>query len=238
MIKHVKIFLSISFVVGFIFVGWNLFGKNENRIQETEDIIKVACVGDSITFRHGFEDEPENNYPFVLSALLGEKYEVVNFGESGTCVQIDGDCAYVDQEVYQSGLEYEADVLIFMIGTNDSKEWNWKDGETFRRAYETLLDSYLGETCVPTVYIGISPKAFYVKGETSGAAGFGIQPEIVEQIVAIQREVAKERGYEMIDIYALSDKYPEYFAEDGIHPTKEGAEIIAKVVVEAILNEK
>ena len=225
-------------MVCIILVGWNLFGKNENRMQEPEERIKVACVGDSITFRHGFEDEPENNYPFVLSTLLGEKYEVVNFGESGTCVQKDGDCAYVDQEVYQLGIEYEADVLIFMIGTNDSKEWNWKDGETFRRAYETLLDSYLGGTCVPTVYIGISPKAFYVNGETSGTAGFWIEPETVEQIVAIQREVAKERGYEVIDVYALSVEYPEYFAEDGIHPTKVGAENIAKIVAEAIINEK
>lgn len=230
--KFVKVCFSIVifvFLLGFL---WWAYQKGNT------DVIKIACVGDSITFRHGFDDAPENNYPYVLSELLGEKYEVSNFGESGTCVLPEGDCPYVTQEVYQKGLAYEADILIFMLGTNDTKAWNWKDKETFRQEYEALLDSYLQKETVPTVYIGISPKAFYIKGETSGAAGFGIQPEIVDEMVEIQLEVAEERGYSVINIYELSVENPEWFEEDGIHPTIDGAKGIAEEVKKVICNEK
>ena len=205
--------------------------------QETEKI-KIACVGDSITFRHGFEDAPENNYPSVLQELLGEGYEVMNFGESGTCVQTETDCAYMEQAVYQESLSYEADILILMLGTNDSKEWNWKGEEAFEEAYIALLEQYLKKEHSPKVYIGISPKAFYINNNTSGTAEFGIEPEIVDKIVTIQKEVAKKYGYDIIDIYEATREHPQWLKEDGIHPTLEGAKGIAEVIKEAIRNEE
>ena len=36
--------------------------------------LRVACVGDSITFGHGVEDREKNCYPKVLGDLLGDKY--------------------------------------------------------------------------------------------------------------------------------------------------------------------
>lgn len=213
-------------------------GVAETVYDALEDRVKVACVGDSITFRHGFEDEPENNYPTVLAELLGEEYRVTNFGESGTCVQETGDCAYIDQTVYPLSLDQKADVLVFMLGTNDSKEWNWNGEEAFRKSYEKLLDSYIEAEQPSKVYICTSPKAFYLDDKTAGGAEFGIQPKIVDKIVKIQNEVAKERGYYVIDIYELSKNNPEWFEEDGIHPTLEGASGIANAVAEQILNDK
>ena len=45
--------------------------------------IRVACVGDSITFGARVEDRKINSYPAVLGRLLGARYEVRNFGCSG-----------------------------------------------------------------------------------------------------------------------------------------------------------
>lgn len=223
---------------GLHFNYYGAVGVAETVYDVIEDKVKVACVGDSITFRHGFEEEPENNYPTVLAELLGEDYRVTNFGESGTCVQVDGDCAYVDQKVYSLSLDHNADVLVFMLGTNDSKAWNWNGEEAFRKNYEKLLDSYIKEAKPTKVYICTSPKAFYLDDKTAGGAEFGIQPKIVDKIVRIQNEVAKERGYSVIDIYELSKDNPEWFEEDGIHPTLEGASGIANAVAEQILNDK
>ena len=39
--------------------------------------IRVACVGDSITYGAGIR-EPESTYPMRLAELLGNKYEVQN----------------------------------------------------------------------------------------------------------------------------------------------------------------
>lgn len=195
------------------------------------DPIKVACVGDSITFRYGFEDEPENNYPYVLQELLGSEYWVKNFGESGTCVQENVDDAYITHDKYTESLEFQADILLFMLGTNDSKAWNWKDEESFRQAYEKMLDSYMDVENPPKVYVVISPKAFYINGKDSGTAEFGIEPEHVDQIVKIQLEVAEERGYSVINMYEISKANPTWFEEDGIHPTIEGAEGMAEVIL-------
>jgi sialate O-acetylesterase len=49
--------------------------------QETK--IKVACVGNSITYGFKLENRERDAYPFQLQRLLGENYEVENFGKSG-----------------------------------------------------------------------------------------------------------------------------------------------------------
>ena len=46
--------------------------------------VRVACVGDSITYGHGIKDRENDAYPGLLSSLLGEKYDVRNFGVSGS----------------------------------------------------------------------------------------------------------------------------------------------------------
>ena len=41
--------------------------------RAADEPIKIACVGDSITFGAGVEDRDKNHYPLVLGKLLGEK---------------------------------------------------------------------------------------------------------------------------------------------------------------------
>ena len=45
--------------------------------------IRVACVGDSITFGYGIKDRDKMSYPAQLGKRLGNKYEVRNFGVNG-----------------------------------------------------------------------------------------------------------------------------------------------------------
>ena len=46
--------------------------------------LRVACVGDSITYGHGIADRDHDTYPAILDSLLGNKFNVQNFGVSGT----------------------------------------------------------------------------------------------------------------------------------------------------------
>ena len=48
--------------------------------------IKVACVGNSVTYGYGLENRETESYPSRLQALLGEEYDVRNFGHSGHTV--------------------------------------------------------------------------------------------------------------------------------------------------------
>lgn len=238
--KFIKLSFSLVLLASIIFVGWNLYNRNIvlSDSEKNDKIIKVACVGDSITYRHGFAETPENNYPTVLSDILGDNYTVFNYGESGTCVQKESDCAYVDQRVYLAGVESCADVLVLMLGTNDSKPQNWKGVEAYKESYEKLLDSYLKQEKKPIIYICTSPKAFYLDDGSIGYAAFGIQPDVIDQIVEIQREVARERGYQIIDIYQAAEMHPEWFDEDGIHPTLEGARGLAETIAKEIAKDE
>ena len=55
--------------------------------------VRVACVGDSITYGIGLADRERESYPAQLQKRLDEeftgKYEVRNFGNSGRGIYLD-----------------------------------------------------------------------------------------------------------------------------------------------------
>lgn len=196
-----------------------------------EGQIKVACVGDSITFGHGVTNWETENYPAVLQTLLGDEYFVGNYGFIGACVNSNGDKPYKDQPVYQKSIDLDADILVFMLGTNDSKAENWKDADTFLNEYETLLNTYFENGRQPKLYIGLCAESYDIENPTME---YGIQPQIVDQIVAALQSKYASAEVELIDIHSLTTAHPEWFAEDGVHPNTEGAKAIAEAVAEAI----
>ena len=196
--------------------------------------IKVACIGDSVTYGYGIEGWKKNNYPAVLGRLLGEEYHVANFGISGSTVQDTGDQPYTATKAYKNSLEYEADILVFMLGSNDSKPENWTDEEKFLAYYNSLLDSYLQKDKKPTVYLCTVATANYPEGITSGLTNYDVQPEYVEVAAELIRGVAEERGYPLIDINNLTENRRELFGKDNVHPNADGAETIATAIYEAI----
>ncbi len=191
---------------------------------------RIACVGDSITYGHRIEGWPENSYPSVLQQMLGEQYHVNNYGASGFAVQQDADLFYGELPRYQNSLDYEPDIVVFMMGSNDSKPQNWAGEERFRQDLLNLLDSY-GDAeiilCTPAA-------AFFLEGQTEGVTEHNIQPLIVEEIAEIIRQVAEERGYTLVDIHAFTAENPQWFASDGVHPDAAGAAAIAREIFPAI----
>lgn len=214
-----------------------LSGKYANT-KPKEGQIKVACIGDSITYGHGVSDWTKNNYPVVLQDILGEKYHVANFGSSGACVNPNGDQPYIKRDIYKEALEYDADIIVFMMGTNDAKPENWKDSDQFMQDYFKILASFCGDEKIPQIYVGLCAEAFYTKDadKDSGITSFDIQPAVVDKIVDTIEYQVHTSGYAMkiIDIHSLTETHPEWFEEDGIHPNKDGAKAIAQQVAEAI----
>ena len=226
-------------VIGFTYLYNNGLSGQYANTDAADGKIKVACVGDSITYGHGISDWEKNNYPAQLQKLLGEEYHVGNFGSSGACVNPNGDQPYISREVYQNSLDYEADILVFMLGTNDAKPENWTNAETFMKDYKELLNSYLTGTKIPSkIYVGLCAEAYYTKENDpeTGIAGFDIQPAIVDEIVTeIETYFAQYPAkIKMIDVHTLTEAHPEWFEKDGIHPNNNGARAIAEAVAEAI----
>lgn len=57
--------------------------------------IRVACVGDSITYGSGIKVRSGDSYPAQLATMLGDKWQVRNFGVGGATMLKSGDKPYL-----------------------------------------------------------------------------------------------------------------------------------------------
>ncbi len=230
----VSIFLIVFLI---LFIVFSLFNNGLSGFHLKNEFfdgqIKVACVGDSITYGHGVNNWHNNNYPAVLQNLLDVDYNVQNFGVSGATAQKTGDKPYNETKAYEPSVAYKADILVFMLGSNDSKPYNWTDEQTFKRQYLELLDSYLVDNS-PEIYLCTVSQVFYKdNNQTSGVSTYDIQRDKVDIINKVIREVAVERGYDLIDIYSLTKDHSEWY-KDYIHPNADGAKAIAEEIYKNI----
>lgn len=246
--KLVKVAVSTIVVIGLMILGGNYYmythglsGKYANEEVKSGQI-KVACIGDSITYGHGVENWEKNNYPAVLQELLGDAYHVANFGSSGACINPNGDQPYKNRAVYQESLDYKPDIIVIMMGTNDSKAKNWVDMDNFISEYNALLHDYYDGEEPPKVYIALCTEAYYTdkSDPETGVAQFDIQPVIIDEIVETLAQGLPECDCDLmvsgiIDLHTLTEAHPEWFETDGIHPNVDGAKAMAETIAEAIL---
>lgn len=202
--------------------------------EPKSDDIRIACVGDSVTYGHGISSWSKNNYPAVLQSLLGDGYCVQNFGESGATVQDTGDQPYTSYKPYAESLKYDADTVVIMMGSNDSKPENWKGEEAFKQHYRKLIDYYNKDG--KKLYICTPASTYYPEGKPQeGLMAYDIQGDIVDELTQYVRDIAEEYEIEVIDIHSLTANARELFSFDGVHPNAEGACAIANAVFEAIV---
>ena len=239
--KIITAIILVIFIGGISVFGYMFFnGTSGIRLNPTykEGQIKVALVGDSVTYGHSIKNWPKNNYPTLLSDMLGENYCVKSYGVSGSTVQPDGDQPYNMTKAYTWSHEFEPDIIVFMLGSNDSKPENWQGTEKFEDEYLKMLDTYTDVENSPIVLLCTPPTAYYPEGVTEGLSNYDVQPEIIEEIADIVREVANEREYTLIDINNLTENRRDLFGEDNVHPNNDGAKAIADEVYKFILNIK
>ena len=122
--------------------------------------IRVACVGNSITWGHGIQDRSKNTYPAQLQQLLGTGFDVRNFGNNGKCAQDEADDPYTKTQEYADALAFMPDIVIIKLGTNDSKPQNWKDAKRFKRGLEKIAVSFSKLASHPRMIIALPATAF------------------------------------------------------------------------------
>ncbi|MBQ2341699.1 MAG: hypothetical protein II385_03520, partial [Bacteroidaceae bacterium] len=115
--------------------------------------VKVACVGNSITYGAFIDNREKYHYPAQLQGYLGEEYEVRNFGLNGATLLLQGDYPYMKSPQYQQSLDFQPDIVIIKLGTNDTKPWNWEHKADFRKDYKTLIDSYRALSSKPRIIL-------------------------------------------------------------------------------------
>lgn len=189
----------------------------------------VACVGDSITYGvipNTAGKQSESNYPALLAALLGEGYEVQNYGKPGSSLTEKGVC-YRNRDGYQASLDAAADIYIVMLGTNDAnKKAEW-DAALYESDLKDMVDAYRAASPEAAITLMAPPAVFpdSATGETAMNLDL-LRGELRDIVQGVAAE--KQTGY--IDLFAATEDHPEWFGGDGIHPTDAGYEAIAGIV--------
>lgn len=82
--------------------------------------LRVACLGNSITYGTALPDPQTQCYPAVLQQLLGDGYKVENFGHAGAAVLIRGHHPYTQTQEYAAALAFRPDIAVIHLGVNDT----------------------------------------------------------------------------------------------------------------------
>ncbi|MBS5872411.1 MAG: sialate O-acetylesterase, partial [Porphyromonas sp.] len=191
--------------------------------------IRVACIGNSITYGYGLADREHEAYPVLLQQKLGAKYQVENFGKSGATLLARGHRPYFQQEEYKKALAFRPDIAVIHLGVNDTDPRNWPNyQDEFIPDYHHLIDTLRAVNpqvrilIARTTPIGVEHPRF-----ESGTRDWQLQ---IQQAI---EQVAKSADVELIDFHTPLYPYPHYFP-DAVHPIAAGMHFLAETAYQAI----
>ena len=215
--------MKIVNILVVLFAFWAVCGNV--LADDSAERIRVACVGDSITFGDQVKQRTENCYPAVLGRALGDKYDVRNFGACGASASKSAWHNYWKLKEFRASLEFKPNIVVIMFGTNDTNPKNWQRTQnTITKAFNELIDTYSALETKPKIYLCLPVECFGSKYADEACLKM-VRKEI--------RAVAKERGLEIINMYAALKGKKELFP-DNLHPNAEGARIMAEKVFKKI----
>jgi lysophospholipase L1-like esterase len=220
--------LSAVVLIGITLFAIYYFIMNPLPPRPKDGVIRVACIGDSITQGFGIKNAKRNSYPAQLQNFLGNEYQVLNYGLNRRCLLKDAkkpNRPYTKEKFYRLSQEAHPNTILIMIGTNDTKPVNW-NASNFEKELEDFVKVYQNLESATEIYLLKSPPVFETKLTHDNNV-------LVDQLFPIIEKVAKKTNVKTIDIYSTLVNKPELFV-DGLHPNAEGAGIIAKTVYSAL----
>lgn len=184
--------------------------------------IKVACMGNSITYGYLLPDRDRECYPAQLQQMLGDGYEVGNFGLSGATLLRRGHRPYTQQREFKAALALRPDIAVIHLGVNDTDPRDYPEyGDDFVSDYSAIIDSLREVNPQTRILIALlTPlKATHYRFK-SGTRDWRLK---LQRAIA---DVARAKGVELIDFNEpLRDR--QDLLHDGIHPDAEGARLLA-----------
>lgn len=197
-----------------------------------EPRLKIACVGDSLTYGLGVEDVTKDSYPALLAQMMGDTCSVGNFGICERTMLNRADLPYIDEIAYKDALDFNANIVIIMLGSNDTKPTNWVYNDDYKKDMKTLVESFQKQPSQPKVYLSYPLRPYT---ELSGHLGIN-DSIIVNHIIPYINEVALECNVKVIDTHTPMSNTPHFFP-DRLHPNKEGNLVLADIIYKAISKE-
>ena len=208
--------------------------------------IKVACVGDSITFGMGIR-MAENKYPEQLQRMLGDAFQVGRFGNSAkTASRVKPGVWYGLQKEHRDALDFRADLYVSNLGINDVNRGTWNP-ENVQADYAELIHAWRGpQGATVMMWTRLAPdfrsheREAGFPGNVNPAYDFRLSEMETSThrpaMEAICARLAKQFQCPTLDMYTPLKDHPELTVGDGLHPNRDGAKIIATETAKAIRN--
>ena len=207
--------------------------------QAPFDTIRIACIGNSITYGARLANPAEDSYPAVLQHLFdGNNITVKNFGISGATMIKFGQ-PNVWKQLDKIKL-YLPNVVIIMIGTNETVSGdrkNWEHISDFENDYYDFLSQLKSLASHPIVYV-CSPTDMVLA--TPGLSESRLQDLSLRRtrLWKLRKKVssiARVSGVHFIDLTPKFKGKPQLITPgDGVHPNKAGYHFLAKIIFKKI----
>jgi poly(3-hydroxybutyrate) depolymerase/lysophospholipase L1-like esterase len=180
--------------------------------------IKIACIGSSIT--EGVNTTSGHAYPAQLQQMLGSGYTVKNEGASGTFILRNAGYPYWITAQFADLFAFKPNIITIKHGANDAAPTTWNTlGQNYKRDYLAFIDTLNKISTHPKIYILIEIPNFEHNGKDTCLA----------KILAIEKQVAVERGLPLIDTHTPLLPFPQYYP-DGLHPNDAAHDTLAHVI--------
>ncbi|MCM8540695.1 MAG: GDSL-type esterase/lipase family protein [Lentisphaeraceae bacterium] len=210
----------LAWIVPFLLV----FSSNAEKIR-------IACIGDSITFGSGINDRTLT-YPSQLQKLLGPNYEVRNFGNPGRGIiksskRGNGMRGFIFQKEHKDALGFNPNIVICNLGINDidaCRAGKWSD---FTPDYIELINAYKSLPTKPKIFIW-TKLAPILEGHRcfNWTEPFSMRLHL--------NDIVTQTDTFPIDIFSAMVGRPGLFSKDAIHPNATGAKVIADETFEVL----
>ena len=188
--------------------------------------LRIACVGDSITYGDQLADRETQSYPAVLAQLGGGRFVIGNFGVNGATALSGTGRAWTDTPACREALAFAPDAVIVMLGINDLlNHADWLD--RYPAALRDVVARFQALPAAPRLFLcTLTPIA---PPDAAAEANRTIRDVLNPAI----RAVAAETGASVVDV---SSAYPNRldWLPDGLHPSPAGAELLARTVLAAL----
>ena len=198
--------------------------------------MKILFQGDSVTDANRDRSQPSDmgfGYPKYASAMIEDAFPdidfaFVNLGISGNRTED------LVARMQSDFIEIQPDIVSILIGINDV--WHHYDfsctytsGEAFEQNYATLLEEIKQKTNAKIMII--QPFLMDVPDKQQMKAEFDEKQAIVKALADKYADVYLP----MHDIFQADEAEDKtVYAADGVHPTEDGACLIAQKYLEAI----
>jgi lysophospholipase L1-like esterase len=196
-------------------------GQTTRPTTTRSSAIRVACCGDSITRR-----PVGAAYSDHLAKMLGDGWDVRNFGHDGVTAQKDSGRPYWKMPELEAANGFQPNVVILMLGTNDAASVD-EQRKNFARDFRALVHHFKALPSKPQVIV-MTPPPLMPGREDSRMNNLknDLSPHV--------RRIAKEEGLVLVELQELPRLADPSLYPDKVHPNSDGTRIIAECVRDAM----